>query len=68
MDVADRLCRLAWTIQGSTDLMTTEHKFFGRLSHICARLGQGVSVISVSTVNHCPTGSGLIVLDSYSAK
>ena len=26
-------------------------KIFGRLSHICASLGRGVSVISVSTVN-----------------
>ena len=28
-----------------------EQNFFGRLSHICARLGQGVSVILVSTVS-----------------
>jgi len=28
-----------------------KQKFFGRLSHICASLGWGVSVISVSTVN-----------------
>ena len=28
-----------------------EQIFFGRLSHICARLGQGVSVILVSTVS-----------------
>ena len=32
-------------------LQNNDQKFLGRLSHICASLGQGVSVISVSTVS-----------------
>ena len=32
-------------------LQNNDQKILGRLSHICASLGQGVSVISVSTVS-----------------